>query len=161
MSNCTISSTEVEDFQHLFADLFFGTQYQNLDPHTCIHFTILLAISPSGVQRLICLLDKSTTQLKGVHYTDLAKGSGTPIVVGLEGILSSFVYNYLNDKGLDGNSPDAAVNHLHSCCDLMDSDDSNLTISWLAENNIEYKHYSWFVTVLSGGTYVAHYIQLA
>lgn len=60
---CTTSSTGVGEFKYFLADLFLGATYQNVDPYGAVSFRSIRSKSLSGVQCLICLFEKSSTQL--------------------------------------------------------------------------------------------------
>lgn len=160
-SECTTSTTEVECFKPLFNDLFLEAKYTTVDPHSCIPFVKIRQTSKSGVQRLIYLFDHTRSQPEGFHSTGLALGSGTPIVVSLDGALQCHVYDYFRDEGLEGDELDAAVAKRAVWFGIIDGEHSNLAVRWLVENNESWKNYSWFVTLLSGGHSVDRYRQLS
>lgn len=161
VNECTTATEDVADFKPLFADLFSGATYEHVDPHACIPFTKIRQMSPSGVQRLICLFDNTGPQPQGVITTGLAHGSATPILIKLEGSLSSSIYTHFKEEGFYGDDLDAAVNKRDVWYGIIDGYHSNLAVRWLTENKPHWKHYSWFVTVLRGGNSVERYKQLA
>lgn len=85
----------IENYEPLHKDIFYGAKYNLFDPSSCIPFAKIRSISQSGVKRLISLYDKSSSQPDGQDTTVIAHGSDKAIAMPLNGSLQHIVYIFL------------------------------------------------------------------